>query len=117
MASPRVIQQAGRATLLIPTQPLANGGHGGGEQLRGGFDAALFSTLHQAQAMVIGVFHFTHPIEIPSGDGHDNGILRGARGPAPPPLRRAARPAPKYKSNSFLRFSLIHFNLARGDTM
>jgi hypothetical protein len=30
------------------------------------------------------------------------------------PLRRAAHPEPKYKSNSFTRFGLIHFNSARG---
>ncbi|MGA7795427.1 MAG: hypothetical protein WCA19_20505, partial [Candidatus Acidiferrales bacterium] len=85
MARSGVIEQAGRAPLLIPAKPFANGGHSGGEQMRGGLDAALLGAFDESQAMVVRVFHFTHQIEITGGGGHDDRILRGARGPAPPP--------------------------------
>src|SRR5579864_8937332 len=94
MACPRVIEQAGRATLLIAAKPFANGGHGGGEQLRRAFDPALFGALDEPQAMVVRVFHFTHQIEITSGGGHGDRILRGARGPAPPPSAGPRAPTP-----------------------
>ena len=38
----------------------------------------------------------------------------GRARPGSSPLRRAAPPKPKYESNSFTRFGLIHFNSARG---
>src|ERR1700680_2443292 len=98
--------------LLETTKPLANGGDGGGEQLRGGFDTALLGAFHQPQAMVVGVVHLTHQIEIPSGGGHRDRILHARPGSSP--LRRAARPNPKSKSSSFSRFPLTLFNLARG---
>src|SRR5271169_5308649 len=95
MARPRVIEQARGATLLIPAKPFANGGHSGGEQLSRAFDPALFGALDEPQAMVVRVFHFTHQIEITSGGGHGDRILRGARGPAPPPSAGPRAPLPK----------------------
>ena len=80
-----LFDQARGAALLIATQPFAHGGHGGGEQAGSGLDAALLSALHQSQAMVVGVFHLTYQIEITSGDGHGDQILRAPRRPAPPP--------------------------------
>ena len=47
MASAGVLGQTGRAALLVAAQPFANGGHGGGEQSCGGFDAALLGALDQ----------------------------------------------------------------------
>ena len=41
MTSAGVLRQAGRAVLLETAPPFADGGHGGGEEPRGGFDAAL----------------------------------------------------------------------------
>ena len=95
MVGPRVIEQVGRALLLVAAKPFANGGHGGRKQLRGGFDASLLGTFHQAQATVVRVFHFTHQIEITRGGGHVQPILRGARGPAPPPSAGPRAPIPK----------------------
>src|SRR5271169_2215318 len=95
MASSGLILKAGGPTLLETTKPFANGGDGGGEQLRGAFDSALLRALHQPQAMVVGVAHLTHQIEIPSGGGHRDRILHGARGPAPPPSAGPRAPTPK----------------------
>ncbi len=64
-------------------EPLADGGHGGGEQPGGGLEAALASGLDQLEAMVKGIFHLTHQIEI---RGHDSDILAAARRPALPSI-------------------------------
>ena len=93
-----VFEQAGRAVLQEAAQPLAHGRRGGGEEPRGGFDAALFGTLHQAQAMVVNVlFHLTHQIKIASGGYHGALLLPAARRPALPP---AGRPSPSASSHS-----------------
>ncbi|MFZ3277451.1 MAG: hypothetical protein WA182_11170 [Candidatus Sulfotelmatobacter sp.] len=60
-------EQARRAVLLKAPQPLADGGHSGGKETRGGLDAALLGALDEAQTMVVGVFQFTHQIEITGG--------------------------------------------------
>jgi len=83
--------QAGRAMLLKAAQPLADGGHGGSEESRGGLEAALFGALDEPQTMVVSVFHLTHQIEITDGSKHGTAILRSNR-----------------------LFSLKHFNPARG---
>lgn len=70
--------QARRAVLLIAAQPLANGGHGGDEQPRGSFDAALLGALDQTKAMVVRIVHLTDQIEIAGDVGHDAAILSGA---------------------------------------
>ena len=100
VASPGELAQAGRAVLLVAAQPFANGGHGGGEQPCGGLDAALLGALDQPQAMVVGVFHFTHQIEITSGGGHDAAILLAARGPALPPAGRSSLTASSHSNTS-----------------
>ncbi|MHB8756017.1 MAG: hypothetical protein ACYC92_13840, partial [Candidatus Acidiferrales bacterium] len=55
--------------------------------------------LHQAQTMVVGVFHLTHQIEITSGDSHDAPILPVARRPALPPAGRQSLTA-SYRSRT-----------------
>ena len=85
MRSPGAFGQTRGVVLLKAAQPFADGGHGGGEQTCGGFDAALLGALHQSQAMVVSVFHFTNQIEIASGGGPGDRIVRPARLPAPPP--------------------------------
>ena len=85
MAGPGVLEQARRAVLLETAEPLADGGHGGGEEARRGFDAALLGALRQSQAMVVSVSHLTHEIEIASRGDHGGRILRAPRRPAPPP--------------------------------
>ena len=90
-------QQTGRTMLPVAAQPLANGGHGGGEEARGGLDAALLGALDQPQAMVVGVFHLTHQIEITGGSRHGAAIVSAARRPALPP---AGRPSPTTSSRS-----------------
>ena len=92
---PALLAQAGRAVLLEAAQPFANRGHGGGEQPCGGLDADPLGALHQPQAMVVGVFHLTHQIEITGGRSHDLPILLVARRPAHPP---AGRPSPSASS-------------------
>jgi hypothetical protein len=84
MSGTRVFEQAGRAVLQEATEPLADGGRGGGKEPRGGFDAALFGVLDETQAMVVSVFHFTHQIEVRDGGGHGGKILAVARRPALP---------------------------------
>ena len=79
MASARPSEQPGRAVLLEAAQPLADGGHGGGEEPRGGLDAALAGAFDQPQAMVVGVvLHLTHQIEI-AGGSHGRRILKATR--------------------------------------
>src|SRR6266581_3833324 len=85
------------AELLVAAQPLADGGHGGGKEARRGLDAPLLGALHQTQAMVVSVFHFTHQIEIAGGSNHDAVILAAARRPALPP---AGRPSPSASFHS-----------------
>ena len=108
MARPGVIVQAGRAALLIPAQPFANGGHGGGEQLRRAFDPALFGALDKPQAMVVRIFHFTHQVEIASGGGHDDWILRGPRDPFP-----NINPIPSTASHSYISTSPGEYDVHR----
>jgi hypothetical protein len=85
-----VLDQPGRTVLLETAEPLADRGHGGGEEPGGGFDALLLGALDQSKAMVVRVFHVTHQIEITSGGSHGARILRAPRRPAPPPS--AGRP-------------------------
>ena len=47
-----VCEQAGRTVPLIAPQPLADRGHGGGEEPCGGFNAPPFGALDETQAMV-----------------------------------------------------------------
>jgi len=82
--SPGVLPQPGQTLLLIASPPLAHGECTGGEQPGGGLDAALANRLDQAQAMVVGVTHFTHQIVV-AGGGHGGPILAAARCPALPP--------------------------------
>ena len=49
------------------------------DKARGGFNAPPFGALHQTQAMVVSVFHFTHQIKVTSGSSHDEAILPAAR--------------------------------------
>jgi hypothetical protein len=79
------LDQAGRTVLLETAEPLADSGNGGGEELRGGFDAALFGAFDESKTMVVRVFHVTHQIEITSGGNHGARILRAPRRLAPPP--------------------------------
>src|SRR5690242_1464537 len=92
-------KQTRRAALLIATQPLAHGGHGRGEQSSRRFDATLLGALDQPQTMVIGVFHFTHQIEIADRGSHDAAILPAARRPALPPAGRPS-PSASFRSNT-----------------
>jgi hypothetical protein len=71
--------QGRRSVLLKAPQPLADGGHGGGKETRGGLDAAPLGALDEPQTMVVGVFQFTHQIEVTSGGSHEGKILRAAR--------------------------------------
>lgn len=93
------LDQPGRAVLFEAAQPFAHRGHGSREQPCGRLDADLFGTLHQPQAMVVGVFHLTHQIELTSGDGHDAAILLASRRPALPPAGRLS-PTASYRSNT-----------------
>lgn len=100
-----MLAQAGRAVLLETAEAFADGGTGGGEEPRRGFDAALLGAFGKPKAMVVRVFHTTHPIEITSGGNHGARILRAPRRPAPPPP----------PGGEFLpRFGRMHFNFARG---
>jgi hypothetical protein len=72
--------------LLTAPPPLADRQRAGGKKPRGGFDAALADRFHQAQAMVVGVLHFTHEIEITGESSHGS-----------PP---AGRPSPCASSDS-----------------
>jgi hypothetical protein len=90
-------EQTGGALSLIAPPPLAHGGCAGDEEPRGGLEATLFDALHQPQAMVVGVLHLTHQIEITSGSSHDAAILPAARSPALPP---AGWPSPTASSRS-----------------
>ncbi len=66
-------KQAGKALLLETAQPLADRGHGGSEESRGGLDPVLASAFDQPQAMVVRVFHFTNQNEV--GGGHSRRIV------------------------------------------
>ena len=85
-----MLDQPGWTVLLEAAEPLADRGHGGGEEPGGGFDAAPLGALDKPKAMVVRVFHVTHQIEITSGGNHGARILRAPRRPAPPPS--AGRP-------------------------
>jgi hypothetical protein len=65
--------------LLTAPPPLADRQRAGGKKPRGGFDAALADRFHQAQAMVVGVLHFTHEIEITGESSHGATILVATR--------------------------------------
>ena len=110
MRSPREFEQAAGAVLLIAAQPLANGRHGGGEQARGGLDAALAGRFDKAKAMVVSVFHLTHQIEVTSGRGHGAGSLLPALRPALPP---AGRPSPSASSHSHTSIPLGGYDVSR----
>src|SRR5260370_21648324 len=103
-------QQAAGTLLLIAAEPLANGGHRGGEQPRGGLDAALAGRFDQAKAMVISVFHLTYQIEVTSGSGHGAGSLLLARRPALPP---AGRLSPSASSGSHTSIPLGGYDVSR----
>ena len=94
-----LLAEAGRAVQLEAAQPVANRGHCGGEQPCGPLHAEPLGTFHQPQAMVIGVFHLTHQIEITSGVDHEAPILFAACRPA---LLPGGRPTPfaSYRSNT-----------------
>src|SRR5258707_2511827 len=110
MTSARECQQAARAVLLKAPQPFADGGHGGSEESRGGFDAALFGALDEPQPMVVGVFHLTHQIEIASGSSHEARILLAVGRPALPP---AGRPSPTASSHSNTSTTLGGYDVSR----
>jgi len=74
MRGAREFDQTARALPLKAAQPLAHGGNGGLEQPCRGFDAALAGTVDQAQAMIVGVTHFTHQDEVRGR--HAGGIVR-----------------------------------------
>src|SRR6266852_3075014 len=103
-------QQAAGTLLLRAAEPLANRGHGGGEQPRGGLDAALAGRFDQAKAMVISVFHLTYQIEVTSGSGHGAGSLLLARRPALPP---AGRLSPSASSGSHTSIPLGGYDVSR----
>ncbi len=63
------LDQTARTLLLITAQPLAHGGDSGLEKTSGGLDAMLAGVCDQAQAMVVGAFHFPHQGEVGSGHG------------------------------------------------
>src|ERR1700731_3180104 len=98
MTRPGLLAQPGRTVLLEALQPFANRGHGGREQPCGGLDADPLGALHQPQAMVVGVFHFTHQIKITSGVDHEAAIVLAARRPALPPAGRPF-PSASFRSN------------------
>src|SRR5258708_24725865 len=60
MRSTGKFDQTAQSLLLIAAQPLAHGGDGGLKQAGGRLDTSLPSRLHQTQAMIVGVSHFTH---------------------------------------------------------
>lgn len=51
---------------------------------RAGLNAVLLGALDQPQAMVVGVFHLTHRIEIAGGSRYGVAILASARRPLSP---------------------------------
>jgi hypothetical protein len=66
--------QTARTMLLITAQPLAHGGDGGLEQTSRRLDAMLTSVSDEAQAMIVGVAHFTHQGKVRGR--HAGGIVR-----------------------------------------
>src|SRR5258708_33535499 len=74
MRSAGTLDEAAQSLLLIAAQPLAHGGDGGLKQAGGRLDASLPSRLHQTQAMIVGVAHFTHQEEVRGR--HADGIVR-----------------------------------------
>jgi len=71
---------------------------------------ALLGAFHESQAMVVGVFHLTHQIEITNGGSHDAVILPVARRPALPP---AGRPSPSASFRSNTSTSLGGYDVSR----
>src|SRR5713226_1797117 len=92
--------ESGSAALLEAAQPLADRGHGGGEEPRGGFNPALLGAFHQPQTMVVGVFHLTHQIEVTRGSRHGGQLLAAARRPALPPAGRLSPTAASHLNTS-----------------
>src|SRR5260370_1006073 len=103
-------RRAERAVRLKGRGPFGEGGHGGGEESGGGFDAALFGALDEPQPMVVGVFHLTHQIEIASGSSHEARILLAVGRPALPP---AGRPSPTASSHSNTSTTLGEYDVSR----
>src|SRR5712692_9748342 len=103
-------QQAAGAVLLIAAEPFANRGYGGGEQARGGLDAALAGRFDKTQAMVVSVFHLAHQIKVTSGSGHGAAILLATCRPALPP---AGRPSLSASSDSHTSIPLGGYDVSR----
>src|SRR5258708_17083549 len=74
MRRPGKFDQTAQSLLLIAAQPLAHRGDGGLKQAGGRLDTSLPSRLHQTQAMIVGVSHFTHQDEVRGR--HADGIVR-----------------------------------------
>src|SRR5260370_32868550 len=74
MRSTGKFDQTAQSLRLIAAQPLAHGGDGGLKQAGGRLDTSLPSRLHQTQAMIVGVSHFTHQDEVRGR--HADGIVR-----------------------------------------
>jgi hypothetical protein len=64
MRSAGKLDEAAQSLPLIAAQPLAYGRNGGLEKTSGGLDAPLPGRLHQTQAMIVGVTHFTNQDEV-----------------------------------------------------
>ena len=103
LGRPAVLDQPGKALLLVAAQPLADSANRGGKQAHGRLDAALAGRFDQPKSMVERVFHLTHEIEVTD---HGGGILPAARRPAPPPSagrlipEQAPEPSPSASSDS-----------------
>src|SRR5258707_2220090 len=74
MRSTGKFDQTAQSLLLIAAQPLAHGGDGGLKQAGGRLDTTLPSRLHQTQAMIVVVSHFTPQDEVKGR--HADGIVR-----------------------------------------
>ena len=99
MWSAALFLQSRGAKLLVAPPPFADGPCVSGKEQCGRFDASFTDGLHQTKAMVVGVFHLTHQIEVTGGSSHGATILVAAGRPALPP---AGRPAPFASSDSYI---------------
>src|SRR5260370_88426 len=90
MWSAALFSQSRGAQLLIAPPPFADGQRAGGKKACRRLDAAFPDGLHQTKAMVVGVLHLTHQIEVTRGSSHGATILVAARRPALPPAGRPA---------------------------